>query len=240
MNETIIGHRGVGKNTSSIKGLPMENTLDSMQRAYAFGFRAFETDVQLTRDGVPVLWHDDVITWDTKRRLVSDLSYNKMMSVIQSDQLHRNGEPWPSSSRRLTTLEELLEWSETHHASLVLELKVAAQQSGDTRHKTRLLRAVLRQTHQYPNVSFVLSSFDVELCDLAKRKSHAKVMLNAHTNAEIKRAPGLVRELGLDGMVINTKAAPKSLPKSVCFDVWSYNGILPYASHAIVDAFEKK
>lgn len=48
----VIGHRGA-------KGLAPENTLVSLRRARAEGATWVEFDVMLSRDGVPVLIHDD-------------------------------------------------------------------------------------------------------------------------------------------------------------------------------------
>ncbi len=47
-----IGHRG-------LRGIVAENTLASFQAAYHAGFRAFETDVKLTKDNKLWLFHDD-------------------------------------------------------------------------------------------------------------------------------------------------------------------------------------
>lgn len=46
-----IAHRGAGK-------LAPENTLAAMRVGASFGYRMFEIDVKLSRDGVPVLMHD--------------------------------------------------------------------------------------------------------------------------------------------------------------------------------------
>jgi glycerophosphoryl diester phosphodiesterase len=47
----LSGHRGA-------RGLKPENTLPSFECALDCGVSSIETDVHLTRDGVPVLWHD--------------------------------------------------------------------------------------------------------------------------------------------------------------------------------------
>lgn len=49
---TLIAHRGYS-------GKYPENTLLAYQAAYAFGARWMECDIQLTKDGVPVLHHDE-------------------------------------------------------------------------------------------------------------------------------------------------------------------------------------
>src|SRR5262245_38022997 len=47
----VQGHRGA-------RGLKPENTLPSFETAFDVGVTSIETDVHLTRDGVPVLIHD--------------------------------------------------------------------------------------------------------------------------------------------------------------------------------------
>lgn len=48
-----------------------ENTLDSLRSAIARGADAVEIDVRLTRDGVPVLLHDETLKrlWEVDRPL---------------------------------------------------------------------------------------------------------------------------------------------------------------------------
>jgi glycerophosphoryl diester phosphodiesterase len=53
-NPIVLGHRGAA-------GHAPENTLLSFERAIALGADVIESDVQVTRDGVPVLLHDDVV-----------------------------------------------------------------------------------------------------------------------------------------------------------------------------------
>jgi glycerophosphoryl diester phosphodiesterase len=51
----IQGHRGA-------RGLKPENTLPSFEAAFDAGVSSVETDVRLSADGVPVLFHDDFLT----------------------------------------------------------------------------------------------------------------------------------------------------------------------------------
>lgn len=57
----VIGHRGAA-------GEAPENTLLSFERALALGAGILESDVHLTRDGVPVLLHDDRVERTTEGR----------------------------------------------------------------------------------------------------------------------------------------------------------------------------
>src|SRR5215471_2325033 len=51
----VQGHRGA-------RGLRPENTLTSFEAALDAGATSIETDVHLTRDGVPILAHDPIVS----------------------------------------------------------------------------------------------------------------------------------------------------------------------------------
>lgn len=58
----VIGHRGLGKNETSRKSLQLgENTLASFIAAANLGASYVEMDVQLTKDNIPVIYHDFLV-----------------------------------------------------------------------------------------------------------------------------------------------------------------------------------
>ena len=58
----VIGHRGMGKNENSRKSLQLgENTLASFIAAANLGASYVEMDVQITKDSVPVIYHDFLV-----------------------------------------------------------------------------------------------------------------------------------------------------------------------------------
>ncbi|KAL6945014.1 hypothetical protein ACO0QE_002457 [Hanseniaspora vineae] len=58
----VIGHRGLGKNIDSKKTLQLgENTVESFIAAASLGASYVEFDVQLTKDDVPVVYHDFLV-----------------------------------------------------------------------------------------------------------------------------------------------------------------------------------
>lgn len=66
MSTLIIGHRGAA-------AVAPENTLVSLQRAFTDGADGIEFDVQLSRNGVPVIIHDETLRRTTGQRgCVSD------------------------------------------------------------------------------------------------------------------------------------------------------------------------
>jgi glycerophosphoryl diester phosphodiesterase len=66
-----IAHRGGG-------GLAAENTLAAFALSHALGVRYLETDVRLTRDGIPVLFHDADLRLAGRRRALSTLEYHDL------------------------------------------------------------------------------------------------------------------------------------------------------------------
>ena len=63
-----------------------ENTIPSFLKSVAAGASFIEFDVQVTRDGVPVIWHDNYVVTGTPdrfvNRLISDLSYDEFVSLV--------------------------------------------------------------------------------------------------------------------------------------------------------------
>lgn len=74
----VIGHRGLGKNTLEKSSLQLgENTVESFIQAANLGASYVEFDVQLTKDNVPVIYHDF---------LVGDSGFDIPMHTMTLDQ----------------------------------------------------------------------------------------------------------------------------------------------------------
>ncbi len=73
--DRVIGHRGAAARAP-------ENTLASLREAYRLGCRWVEFDVMLTRDGVPVLIHDEKVQRTTDGRgRVQELSFAELRTL---------------------------------------------------------------------------------------------------------------------------------------------------------------
>ncbi|TPX10013.1 uncharacterized protein E0L32_008860 [Thyridium curvatum] len=84
----VIGHRGLGKNLTSNRSLQLgENTVPSFIAAANLGANYVEFDVQLTKDHIPVIYHDF---------LVSETGFDAPVHTLTLEQfLHIN----PDSTR---------------------------------------------------------------------------------------------------------------------------------------------
>jgi glycerophosphoryl diester phosphodiesterase len=100
----VIGHRGAA-------GEMPENTLASFERGLADGATVLESDVHLTRDGVPVLIHDDDVDRCTEGRgAVRDFDLAELKKLDAGYRFEREGDPEAERGRghTIATLEEAL------------------------------------------------------------------------------------------------------------------------------------
>lgn len=112
MKTQIIAHRGASKQAP-------ENTFPAFNLAYEFGADGIETDVQLTKDDVPVLIHDEQL-----HRTTNGFGFIKDYTWTQLQDLDAGS--WFSyqySGTKIMSLEELLLWIQHKELFLNIELK---------------------------------------------------------------------------------------------------------------------
>ena len=144
----VVAHRGYA-------GLYPENTLLSLSAAVAYGARFLELDVQLTRDSVPVVCHDDTLQRcgnDARRVLDHDWQSLRGVSVGERD---RFGERYRYVT--LSTLRDvarhLQQWPAT---TCFVEIKEhSTKQFGVEHAVAKVLDALKDLTHPYVILSFV-------------------------------------------------------------------------------------
>jgi glycerophosphoryl diester phosphodiesterase len=110
----VIGHRGA-------MGYRPENTMPSFEHALALGADCVEFDVHLTRDGVPVVIHDEAVERTTNGHgLVHELSLGELQRL--------DAGAWFSAEyagARIPTLDEVLEWARLSGMAVDVEIKNA-------------------------------------------------------------------------------------------------------------------
>lgn len=108
----VIGHRGA-------KAYAPENTLASIETAAELGVEWVELDVKLTKDGVPIIFHDEELDRTTSGTgLVAETNYEDLRDLDAGS--------WfgDSFSRvRIPTLEEAVDILLKHNLGLNLEIK---------------------------------------------------------------------------------------------------------------------
>jgi glycerophosphodiester phosphodiesterase len=97
----VVGHRGLGKNSTSVKSLQLgENTLESFIQAANLGASYVEFDVQLTKDLVPVVYHDFLVSETGIDVPIQSITLEQFLSISDQQQQPTNGS---NNSRRQRT-----------------------------------------------------------------------------------------------------------------------------------------
>ncbi|MEC5422324.1 glycerophosphodiester phosphodiesterase [Virgibacillus sp. C22-A2] len=112
MRTQILAHRGASK-------LAPENTMPAFELAYFQEAEGIETDVQLTKDNIPVLIHDEHV-----KRTTDGAGYIKDLAFHQLKELDAGS--WFSqkfSGTRIPSLEEFLHWAQNKRLHVNIELK---------------------------------------------------------------------------------------------------------------------
>lgn len=79
-NPIVVGHRGTGSDSDS-NPYP-ENSLPSIRAAFQEGADLVEIDVQLAKDGTPILWHDDTVPVNGRDVPTSDLMPDEFPQLV--------------------------------------------------------------------------------------------------------------------------------------------------------------
>jgi glycerophosphoryl diester phosphodiesterase len=110
----VVGHRGA-------MGYRPENTLASFEHALQLGADWVECDVHLSRDGTPVVIHDETVDRTTSGHgLVRD------HTLAELKQLDAGGWFSPAyADQRVPTLTELLDWARQRDTVVDIEIKNA-------------------------------------------------------------------------------------------------------------------
>ncbi|KAF2417121.1 GDPD-domain-containing protein [Tothia fuscella] len=95
----VIGHRGLGKNQASRKSLQLgENTIQSFIAAANLGASYVEFDVQLTKDHVPVIYHDFLVSETGIDAPVHTLTLEQFLHVSDSQDPRKSRPPSPTDN----------------------------------------------------------------------------------------------------------------------------------------------
>jgi len=146
----LIGHRGSGKGTGT--STP-ENTIAAFERASLDGIPCVEFDVQLTKDGVPVIFHDSTLQRCTNG---SGLLKEHTLSALKKLDAG-NGQTIP-------TFEELIRCAKEKNLSLLCELKHPSHFGGQLEPKVISDLEAQQWTHKT-----IIQSFDFKSLDLCHK-----------------------------------------------------------------------
>lgn len=108
----VFAHRGAS-------AYALENSFKAFEKALELGADGIEIDIQLSKEGIPVVYHDPQLS-----RLVG---IKKRVNECTIDELQRFklGKPWRRlfSSYKIPVFDAVLAWANTHQFPLNIELK---------------------------------------------------------------------------------------------------------------------
>lgn len=149
----VIGHRGAA-------AYAPENTLVGIRTAYDMGVDWVELDVKLTKDSIPILFHDDTIERTTNGgdSKIADLTYAEIKDLEAGSWFSEGyiGEPIP-------TLEEAVELLIELDMGLNLEIKPCASRERETTEAALDILSKYWDDHQ----RLLISSFQITCLESA-------------------------------------------------------------------------
>jgi glycerophosphoryl diester phosphodiesterase len=193
----IVAHRG-----DSFRA--PENTLEAARRGWESGASAWELDVQLTRDGVPVVLHDDSLlrTTDVARKFagdprgqsgfhVADFDFGEVRSLDAGSWFvsERGG---PRSARAFGTLAHLDHAELKHYASGRVIIPTLFEALVFTRDHDWLVNVEIKSFPERPRASVapVLSVID-------ETQTASRVLISSFDHRDVAAANVLGREYAL-------------------------------------------
>ena len=146
----VAGHRGDSANCP-------ENTMVAFRAAIEAGADMIETDVRLTRDGVPVLIHDRTVD-----RTTDGKGYVKDMTFAELRLLNAGSMELPQA---VPTLEELLELLHSSDVTLNLEVKEYHEEGNEARSRECVDKCVALIERYNMGGKMLFNSFDAPVLE---------------------------------------------------------------------------
>jgi glycerophosphoryl diester phosphodiesterase len=177
----IIAHRGVRDETP-------ENTGSALRRAATLPIDGVEFDVQMSADGVAVLFHDRTLMKINRRRSrVAELTHMELRRIDWGRWYHADfaGEP-------LTTLGAALEiLKNCPHICIEIKSDPVDRKSGHVHRLTEHVVALLKRPEmQETKARSLILSFDPEVLARAYRLDHhLRCLLNLNEKEPLKHEP---------------------------------------------------
>ncbi|XP_023616015.1 glycerophosphocholine phosphodiesterase GPCPD1 isoform X4 [Myotis lucifugus] len=171
-----VGHRGAGNSTTTAKlAKVQENTIASLRNAASHGAAFVEFDVHLSKDFVPVVYHDLTCCLTMKKltHVTALKSKDVKESVVEEENSLSDNQPFPSLKMVLESLPEDVGYN--------IEIKWICQQRDgmwdgnlSTYFDMNLFLDIILKTvlENSGNRRIVFSSFDADICTMVRHKQN--------------------------------------------------------------------
>lgn len=144
----IFAHRGANKEAP-------ENTRSAFDQALTYPIDGMETDIQLSRDGVPVLWHDRLLVkLGHPAKHIDDFDYSQLHAMNFAQHFSRE-----AKSEGIMSLQEFL-YAYRRRTRLLLEIKNREWELR-ARHEIKV-QQTLAMVGQVSDDHIIISSFNLD------------------------------------------------------------------------------
>lgn len=148
----IIAHRGASE-------LAPENTLAAFGKAIEDGAEGIELDVQLAKDGVPIVFHDeDLIRIAGKNLSVEQLSSDELQKIDVGSWFNKENPEQSQhrfSNERIATLKEVLNFLKDYKGVIYIELK---PETGEIENLSKAVCKIIKHSALLPQI--IVKSFN--------------------------------------------------------------------------------
>ncbi|ADU29881.1 glycerophosphodiester phosphodiesterase family protein [Evansella cellulosilytica] len=199
----IIAHRGN-------KQYYPENTMISFHSAAMYPIDGIEFDLQLTKDEIPVVIHDDKIDRTTNGTgSVSSYTFDELKKYDAGSWFHSR-----FRGERIPSLEEVVHWAKDKELTLHIELK------RQKRKTNRYLHACLQIIDEYNmNESVVISTFFHPYLNVIKQINPA-IRTALLTKLPVIKAVKYAKKVNADAIHIR-----HTFQSSYYYQRWTLNGL---------------
>ncbi len=206
----IIAHRGASE-------LAPENTFASFQKAIDDGAEGIEFDVQISKDLVPLVFHDEnLIRIAGQDSLVSDLDSNELQkfdagSWFNKLNLEKANEKF--ANEKISTLAQTLEFLQNYKGIIYIELKDESVK--DIEIYTKAVCDIINDSSLLPQI--ILKSFNLDILPLVKThcpEVKTAALFSPSVLTLLRKKKGLINiaeDLQVDGLSLHFSLATKSL-----------------------------
>jgi len=140
----LIGHRG-------LKDLCPENTLESFNTAFNVGLKYIELDVKISKDGIPIVLHDDSLDRTTDHfGLPTEYNYNELRKFDAGSHFYNK-----KTNIFIPKLIDVLDLCKKRNGGLNIELKP------NKGFEKKNVRKIIEITKNYEINKIFFSSFDL-------------------------------------------------------------------------------
>ncbi len=147
-DQRVIGHRGACRYTP-------ENTLASFKKAHELGIQWVEFDVMLSKDNIPVVFHDE-----TLNRTTDGHGYIDSLTYSELSQLDAGSWYGPAfKNERIPLLSDVIHYLTRQEMSANVEIKAL---HGNDKKDVEQTLDVIRSITSPDNPMFLFSSFSIE------------------------------------------------------------------------------